>query len=117
MRSYVALAALATMGFAPMLTGCSNKATEEQMKALGELDRQREGYRADLQRAQSSLSDVRGKLANADRDLKDCNDDTQAASAWLQKWPNVWADSTDWRLAPPPPPPAPEKSTKKSTKR
>jgi hypothetical protein len=108
-RSYAMLAAFAALG----LASCSNKATEEQMKTLGELDRQREGLRGDLQRSQSDLRDAQGKLANAQRDLSDCNTDTQAASAMLQKWPDVWPDSVEWRLAPPPAP-VPEKTGKKS---
>jgi len=93
------------------LTSCSNKATEEQMKTLRELDSQRDNLRNDLSRANASLADVKGKLAAQDRDLSDCNSDTQAANQWLQNWPNVWADSADWRVAPPPTP-APTTGTK-----
>ena len=101
-HTYAALALIATVG----LNSCSNKATEEQRKTLSQLDSQRDGLRSDLDRAQNNLRDAQGKLANADKDLADCNSDTQAASAWLVKWPNVWADSTDWRVAPPAPAPA-----------
>src|SRR5438094_6095956 len=102
LRSFVALAAL---GLLPLVTSCSNKATEEQMKTLRDLDQQRDGLKSDLQRAQDNLRDAQGKLANADRDLADCQSDTRAAQEGLSRWPNVWADSADWRLAPPPPPP------------
>ena len=112
-RSCAALIALATLGLAPMLTGCGpTKATEEQMKTISDLDQQRESLRMDMQHAQDNLRDAQGKLANADRDFADCQADTRAASDGLQRWPNVWADSVDWRLAPPPPP-VQEKATKK----
>jgi septal ring factor EnvC (AmiA/AmiB activator) len=98
LRSFVAIAAL---GLAPLVTSCSNKATEEQMKTLHDLDQQRDQLRSDLQHAQDNLRDSQGKLASADRDLSDCKSDTQAAQAGLAMWPNVWPDSVDWRVAPP----------------
>jgi outer membrane murein-binding lipoprotein Lpp len=99
LRSFVAIAAL---GLAPLVTSCSNKATEEQMKTLHDLDQQRDQLKMDLQQAQGNLRDAQGKLANANRDLTDCQSDTQAAQAGLAMWPNVWPDSADWRIAPPP---------------
>lgn len=99
LRSFVAIAAL---GLAPLMTSCSNKATEEQMKTLHDLDMQRDQLRTDLSTAQNSLRDAQGKLASADRDLADCQSDTKAAQAGLAMWPNVWPDSADWRVAPPP---------------
>jgi chromosome segregation ATPase len=92
------------LALALTLASCSNKATEEQMKTLADLDRQRAGLQDDLKRAQQNLSEQQSKLANAKRDLTDCQNDTQGASAMLSRWPNVWADSVDWRLAPPPAP-------------
>jgi len=89
----VALLGAFTLG----LASCSNKATEEQMKTLRELDSRRDGLRAELDRLNASLRDSRAKLASHDRDLKDCGDDTQFARAELVNWPNVWADSADWR--------------------
>lgn len=100
-----AIAVLAMAG----LSSCSNKATEEQMKALRDLDVNRDNLKMDLARAKSNLSDVQGKLAAQDRDLADCQSQTAAVRAGLVNWPNIWADSADWRLAPPPPPPAPAK--------
>lgn len=93
----VAAVAVFTLG----LASCSNKATEEQMKTLRELDARRDGLRSELERAQSSVRDAKGKLATHDRDLKDCNDDTDFARTQLTMWPNVWADSTDWMVAVP----------------
>jgi hypothetical protein len=110
LRSFIAIAAL---GLLPLMTSCSNKATEEQMKTLHGLDQQRDQLRNDLQSAQSNLSDAKGKLANADRDLADCNSDTKAVQDKLPMWPNVWPDSADWRVAPPPPPPDQGNSMKK----
>jgi hypothetical protein len=95
------------------MASCSNKATEEQMKTLSELDRQRDGLQADLKRAQDNLREQQSKLANAKRDLTDCQNDTQGASAMLMNWPNVWADSVDWRIAPPVTAPEPKKMTVK----
>lgn len=112
LRSRVATClALAALGLMPLLASCSNKATEEQMKTLRDLDQQREGLRSDLQSAQNNLRDAKGKLASADRDLADCQADTRGTQEGLAKWPNVWADSADWRLAPPPAP-VPEKAMK-----
>jgi hypothetical protein len=88
------LAVLFTLG----LQSCSSKATEEQMKTLADLDRQRDGLKNDLQQAQDKLRDAQGKLAQQDRDLSDCNLDTQAAKDGLMRWPNIWADSADWRM-------------------
>jgi len=105
------IAALAMFG----LSSCSNKATEEQMKKLRDLDQTRDGLRMDLERAKGNLSDVQGKLAAQDRDLADCNRQTAAVREGLTQWPNIWADSADWRLAPPPAP-AVEKSSKKKHK-
>jgi hypothetical protein len=111
LRSHLASAfAIAALSALPLITSCSNKATEEQMKTLHGLDSQRDQLRGDLSSAQNSLKDAQGKLASADRDLADCQADTKAAQAGLEKWPNVWPDSTEWN--PPPPPPAPEKATK-----
>ncbi len=95
LRSFVAIAAL---GLAPLVTSCSNKATEEQMKTLHDLDQQRDQLRMDLQQALGNLRDAQGKLANANLDLTDCQSDTQAAQAGLAMWPNVWPDSVDWRM-------------------
>lgn len=81
------------------------------MKTLGELDRQRDGLRSDLDRAQSSLKTAQATLSQQNKDLADCNSDTQGARASLTSWPNVWADSTEWN--PPPPPPPPPAPTKK----
>ena len=112
LRSFAAVAAI---GLLPLVTSCSNKATEEQMKTLHALDQQRDQLKMDLDHAQNDLRDAQGKLANADRDLADCQSDTKAAQAGLAMWPNVWPDSADWRVAPPPPPPT-EKSMKKMRK-
>jgi outer membrane murein-binding lipoprotein Lpp len=103
-RTLRSFTAIAVLGLVPLVTSCSNKATEEQMKTLHDLDRQRDQLKTDLQHAQDNLRDAQGKLANADRDLADCQSDTRAAQAGLAMWPNVWPDSVDWRLAPPPPP-------------
>ena len=103
MRSFAAFVALA-LGLSPMMTSCSNKATEEQMKMVHQLDQQRDGLRMDLQRAQDNLRDAKGKLANADRDLADCQSDTKAATEALGRWPNVWPDADVWNPPPPPPP-------------
>ncbi len=92
------VAAVAMLG----LSSCSNKATEDQMKKLRELDQSRDGLRSDLDRAKGNLSDVQGKLAAQDRDLADCNRQTAAVREGLVSWPNIWADSADWRMAPPP---------------
>jgi hypothetical protein len=103
------IAALAMFG----LSSCSNKATEEQMKKLRDLDQSRDGLRMDLERAKGNLSDVQGKLAAQDRDLADCNRQTAAVREGLASWPNIWADSVDWRPAPPPPPPVTAPAKKK----
>ena len=93
------LLSVAMLGaFTLTLASCSNKATEEQMETLRQLDSEREGLRSELDRTNASLRDARAKLATHDRDLKDCNDDTQFARAELVNWPNVWADSLDWKL-------------------
>lgn len=107
----VALLGAFTLG----LSSCSNKATEEQMKTLRELDSRRDGLRSELDRLNASLRDARGKLASHDRDLKDCNDDTQFARAELVNWPNVWADSVDWRIAPRTAPPMETPGKKRNT--
>ncbi|MEI8134005.1 MAG: hypothetical protein WCH46_02865 [bacterium] len=95
------------------LSSCSNKATEEQMKKITELDRTRDGLRIDLERAKGSLSDVQGKLAAQDRDLNDCNKLTAQVREGLSMWPNIWPDAAEWNPPPPPPPPAPEVKKKK----
>ena len=95
------------------VVSCSNKATEEQMKTLADLDRQRAGLQDDLKRAQQNLAEQQSKVANAKRDLTDCQNDTQGATAMLARWPNVWADSVDWRLAPTPAPEPVKKMTVK----
>jgi len=95
------------------LSSCSNKATEEQMKKITDLDRTRDGLKMDLERAKGNLSDVQGKLAAQDRDLADCNRQTEAVRQGLAQWPNVWPDAADWNPPPPPPPPAEMPKTKK----
>ena len=97
------------------LSSCSNKATEEQMKKITDLDRQRDGLKSDLDRAKGNLSDVQGKLAAQDRDLADCRQQTNAVNAGLAQWPHVWPDEADWNPPPPPPPPV-EKTKKKHHK-
>ena len=93
------LLSVAMLGaFTLTLASCSSKATEEQMKTLRELDAQRDGLRAELDRQNAALRDAKGKLTSHDRELKDCGDDTQFARAELVNWPNVWADSADWRM-------------------
>ena len=107
----VAIAAVVTGG----LSSCSNKATEEQMKTLRELDQSRDALRMDVDRAMQTLRDAQGKLAAQDRELSDCNQQTAAVKAGLAQWPNVWPDAADWN-PPPPPPPAPEPTKKKGHK-
>jgi septal ring factor EnvC (AmiA/AmiB activator) len=103
-RTIRSFAALAALGLVPLVMSCSNKATEEQMKTLHGLDQQRDQLKTDLQHAQDNLRDANGKLESANRDLTDCQNNTTAAQAGLALWPNVWPDSVDWRLAPPPAP-------------
>lgn len=106
------LVGAAAVSFA--LSSCSNKATEDQMKALRDLDQQRDALTQDLDRAKNTLRDAQGKLAAQDKDLADCQQQTAAVKDGLSKWPNVWPDQADWN--PPPPPPAPE-VTKPSKKK
>ena len=108
-KGILAIAAVAMVG----LSSCSNKATEEQMKKLGDLDRSRDGLKMDLERAKGNLADVQGKLSAQDRDLADCNKQTAAVREGLASWPNIWADSADWRVAPPPPAPMTAPAKKK----
>ncbi len=103
-RSIRSFAAFAALGLVPLMMSCSNKATEEQMKTLHDLDQQRDQLNNDLQRAQGDLRDAQGKLESANSDLTQCQNNTQAAQAGLAIWPNVWPDSVDWRVAPPPAP-------------
>jgi outer membrane murein-binding lipoprotein Lpp len=98
------------------LSSCSNKATEEQMKTLRELDQNRDGLKIDLDRAMATLRDAQGKLAAQDRELADCQQQTNAVREGLSKWPNIWPDETDWNPPPPPPPPEPAKTSKKGRK-
>jgi septal ring factor EnvC (AmiA/AmiB activator) len=97
------------------LSSCSNKATEDQMKKLRDLDQSRDQLRSDLDHAKGNLSDLQGKIAAQDRDMSDCQQQTAAVREGLTQWPNIWPDSVDWRPAPPPAPPA-EKSMKKKHK-
>ena len=99
-KTVLALASLALVG-TMSLQSCSSKATEEQMKTLSDLDRQRDALKNDLGSAQDKLRDVQGKISQQDRDLSDCNMDTQVAKDGLTRWPNIWADSADWRMAAP----------------
>jgi predicted nucleic acid-binding Zn-ribbon protein len=95
------------------LTSCSNKATEEQMKTLRELDSQRGRLQSELNNAKNQLADLQGKLAALDRELNDCRQQTQAVQEGLRLWPNIWPDAAEWNPPPPPPPPAPTKKGKK----
>jgi hypothetical protein len=97
----LSIAAVATLG----LSSCSNKASEEQMKSLRDLDTRRDGLKMDLERAKGNLSDVQGKLSAQDRDLTDCQQQTAAVRQGLAQWPNVWPDAAEWNPPPPPPPP------------
>lgn len=99
---FLGLALVASLG----LSSCSNKATEEQMKSLRELDGNRDRLQRELDDANRRLSDAQGKLAAQDRELQDCQKDTQAVREGLALWPNIWPDANEWN--PPPPPPAPE---------
>lgn len=100
MRLTTLCSSASVLALALTMASCSNKATEEQMKTLGELDRQRSGLQDDLRRAQQNLAEQQSKLTNAKRDLTDCTNDTQGATAMLSRWPDVWTDSVDWRVAP-----------------
>jgi hypothetical protein len=122
LRKKTVLSVAMLAAFTLTLASCSNKATEEQMKTLRALDSERDGLRAELDRNQSALRDAKGKLTAQDRELKDCNDDTQFARAELVNWPNVWADSLDWKIAERPMPAKnsggeTRKSTSSSTKK
>jgi hypothetical protein len=108
LRKKTVLSVAMLAAFTLTLASCSNKATEEQMKTLRALDSERDGLRSELERTQSALRDAKGKLTAQDRELKDCSDDTQFARAELVNWPNVWADSLDWKIAERP---APAKSS------
>ncbi|MBS1903400.1 MAG: hypothetical protein JSS75_06845 [Bacteroidetes bacterium] len=103
---------VAAAAVAATLSSCSNKATEEQMKTLHELDQRRDGLVQDLDRAKNTLRDAQGKLAAQDRDLADCQQQTQAVRDGLAQWPNIWPDANEWN-PPPPPPPAVEPKAKK----
>lgn len=102
--------ALVVLASSPALMSC-HKVTDEQKKTIADLDQQRAGLQSDLARAQNDQRAAEGKLASAQRDLADCQADTKAVQDGLSRWPNVWADSADWRVAPPPPP-VPEKPMK-----
>ncbi len=90
------------------LTSCANHWTEEQQKSLMALDNNRDGLQSELARTKDQLMDAKSKLASQDKDLNDCNADTQAIMDRLSKWPNIWPDNAIWN---PPPPPAPEPTT------
>ncbi len=107
LSSFLGLALVASLS----LTSCSNKATEEQMKTLRELDQNRGRLQTELDRAKNTLSDLQSKLAAQDRDLADCQRQTAAVREGLTQWPNIWSDANEWN--PPPPPPAPEPKTMK----
>jgi hypothetical protein len=106
---FLVLASVASLG----LVGCSNKATEEQMKTLRDLDGQRSRLQSDLDRANASLRDLQSKLAAQDRDLSDCNRDMAAVREGLATWPNVWPDAADWNPPTPPEPVAPTPKKKR----
>jgi septal ring factor EnvC (AmiA/AmiB activator) len=105
---FLGLALIAAVG----LSSCSNKATEEQMKTLRELDQNRDRLSSELERAKASLADANAKLSAQDKDLADCRQQTQAVQEGLKMWPNIWPDANEWNPPPPPPPPAPTKSKK-----
>ena len=108
---FLVLVSVASLG----LVGCSNKATEEQMKTLRDLDGQRSRLQSDLDRANATLRDLQSKLAAQDRELADCQRDMAAVREGLVTWPNVWSDEADWN-PPPPPPPAPAPATGRKKK-
>ena len=108
---FLVLVTVASLG----LVGCSNKATEEQMKTLRDLDGQRSRLQSDLDRANATLRDLQSKLAAQDRELADCQRDMAAVREGLVTWPNVWSDEADWN-PPPPPPPAPAPATGRKKK-
>lgn len=105
---FLALAAIASFS----LVGCSNKATEEQMKTLRDLDGQRSRLQSDNDRASANLRDLQSKLAAQDRELSDCQRDMAAVREGLGLWPNIWPDQSDWNPPPPPPPPMTGKKKK-----
>lgn len=100
------------LALAATLTSCSNKATEEQMKTLRELDQNRDRLQSELDRATATYTDLQAKLAAQDRELGDCRQQAEAVQAGLQLWPNVWPDENVWN-PPPPPEPEPVKKRKK----
>jgi hypothetical protein len=106
---FLVFASVAALG----LVGCSNKATEEQMKTLRDLDGQRSRLQSELDRANATLRDLQSKLAAQDRELSDCQRDMAAVREGLATWPNIWPDEADWN---PPPPPAPVAPTGKKKK-
>ena len=60
---------VAAAAVAATLSSCSNKATEEQMKTLRDLDQRRDGLVQDLDRAKNTLRDAQGNLAVAPQGL------------------------------------------------
>lgn len=98
---FLALALVGSLG----LIGCSNKATEEQMKTLRDLDGQRSRLQSELDRSNATLRDLQSKLAAQDRELSDCQRDMAAVREGLNTWPNIWPDEGEWNPPPPPPPP------------
>jgi septal ring factor EnvC (AmiA/AmiB activator) len=106
---FLILVSVASLGF----VGCSNKATEEQMKTLRDLDSQRSRLQSDLDRANSTLRDLQTKLAAQDKELSDCQRDMAAVRQGLSTWPNIWPDEADWNPPPPPEPVAPTGKKKK----
>jgi len=100
---FLVLAFIGSLG----LVGCSNKATEEQMKTLRDLDSQRASLQSENDRASATLRDLQSKLAAQDRELSDCQRDMAAVRDGLNTWPNIWPDEAEWNPPPPPPPVAP----------
>lgn len=110
LSSFLGLALVASLS----LTSCSNKATEEQMKTLRELDQNRDRLQSELDRSKNTLRDLQSKLDAQNRDLADCARQTAAVREGLALWPNVWPDANEWN---PPPPPAPAPVTGKKMKK
>jgi septal ring factor EnvC (AmiA/AmiB activator) len=115
MRRYtVRFIALGILALGAILTGCTPKATEEQLKQIADLRHEIASLDNTIKQKQDEKARLASEVASRESEAKKCADDRAFVQDKLSKWPDCWPD---WHPAPPPPPPTPESEKPKKHKK
>ncbi len=93
------IASLASVGITVIatsliLSSCSCKISEEQLKTLSDLRRQEQAVNADITSLQNEKSKTEREIQARKSEADECNQKRQIVKQRLSSWPNIWPEYT-----------------------